>query len=389
MRYKLLGKSGLRVSELCLGTMTFMEGLSWGASRQENRQIFDEFMAAGGNFIDTANSYGTSEEYLGEFMGGDRDRVVIGTKYTGRFVGSNLPKDANGAGNHRKNMVQSVEASLKRLKTDYLDLLWVHAWDFMTPVEEVMRGLDDLVRRGKVHYVGISNVPAWVAAQANMLADLRGWTPFIGLQVEYNLIQRDAERELLPMARALELGVTAWTPLASGWLTGKYSRNVPPRLRNNMAGPKRLDDLTAAAFVRRTARNVAIVEEVIRISTELGSTPAHVALNWLRQQGMIPIMGVRKVEQLKENLACLSFELSEQQMRRLDEASRIELGYPHDFLATGMVRQHIYGGMFDLIDSHRSSKMLVSNRTATASTRSRKDAEAEKESEDYLEEFVN
>jgi aryl-alcohol dehydrogenase-like predicted oxidoreductase len=387
MRYKLLGKSGLRVSELCLGTMTFMEGLSWGASKQENRKIFDAFMEAGGNFIDTANSYGTSEENLGEFMGENRERVVVGTKYTGRFVGSNLPKDVNGAGNHRKNMVQSVEASLKRLKTDYIDLLWVHAWDFMTPVEEVMRGLDDLVRHGKVHYVGISNAPAWVAAQANMLAELRGWTPFVGLQVEYNLIQRSAERELLPMARALDIGVTAWTPLASGWLTGKYSRNVPPRLRNNMAGPKRLDDLTAAAFVRRTERNVAIVEEVIRISTESGSTPAHVAFNWLRQQGTIPVMGARKVEQLKENLSCLSFELSEQQMHRLNEASKIELGYPHDFLATGMVRQHIYGGMFDLIDSNRSPKQLASTRAATASTRQRR--ETETESENYPEEFIN
>src|ERR1700742_748733 len=220
MRYKLLGKSGLRVSELCLGTMTFGEDWGWGSSKEESRKVYDAFREAGGNFIDTANLYtnGTSESFLGKFMEGHRQSVVLATKYTNAFPGT----DPNAAGNHRKNMMQSVEASLKRLRTDYIDLYWVHIWDQITPVEEVMRGLDDLVRSGKVVYVGISDAPAWWIAQANTLAHLRGWSPFIGLQIEYSLIERTVERELIPMAKALNIGVTAWSPLKGGVLTGKY-----------------------------------------------------------------------------------------------------------------------------------------------------------------------
>ncbi|MFC1662135.1 aldo/keto reductase, partial [Gemmatimonadota bacterium] len=179
MRYKLLGRSGLRVSELGLGTMTFGEEWGWGASKKESQRIFDAYATAGGNFVDTANRYteGTSERFVGEFVAADRGHFVVATKYT-LF---NREGDPNAAGNHRKNMVQSLEASLRRLKTDYIDLLWVHAWDFMTPVDEVMRGLDDLVRAGKVLYVGISDTPAWIVSQANTLADLRGWTPFVAL----------------------------------------------------------------------------------------------------------------------------------------------------------------------------------------------------------------
>jgi aryl-alcohol dehydrogenase-like predicted oxidoreductase len=356
MRYKLLGRSGLRVSELALGTMTFMEGLSWGSLKQESQRVYETFMAAGGNFIDTANSYGTSEEYLAEFIGDDRDRVVIGTKYTGRNMASDLPKDANAAGSHRKSMARSVEGSLKRLKTDYIDLLWVHSWDFMTPVEEVMRGLDDLLRQGKILYVGISNAPAWVVAQANTLAELRGWSPFVGLQIEYNLVERSAERDLIPMARALDIGVTAWTPLASGWLTGKYSSSNAPRISGAKEGRRRLDDPVASAFVQRNERNMAIVEEVINIATEIDCTPAQVALNWLRQQSVIPVVGARKVEQMRGNLDCLKSSLSEGQMQRLNDVSKIKLGYPHDFLASGMVRHHIYGGMFEQIDDHRNPR---------------------------------
>ena len=208
MRYKLLGKSGLRVSELALGTMTFGEDWGFGASKEESKKIFDAFVEAGGNFIDTAVNYtnGTSEEYLGEFIQGKREQFVIATKYSL----TTRPNDPNGGGNHPKNLVQSVEASLRKLKTDYIDVLWLHAWDFMTPVEEVMRGLDDLVRSGKVLYIGVSDTPAWIVSQANTLASLRGWTPFIGLQVEYSLMQRAPERDLLPMAKALDIGVTAW-----------------------------------------------------------------------------------------------------------------------------------------------------------------------------------
>src|SRR6188472_3405035 len=221
MKYSLLGKSGLRVSELCLGAMTFGEEWGWGASKEECHKIFNAYVDAGGNFIDTANKYteGTSEKYIGEFIESDRDRFVLATKYT-----SNTRRgDPNAGGNHRKNMTQSLEASLKRLNTDYIDLYWVHAWDPLTPIEEMMRALDDMVRAGKILYIGISDAPAWIVSQANTVANLRGWTEFTGLQIEYSLIERTPERELLPMASALDIGVTAWSPLGGGVLTGKYN----------------------------------------------------------------------------------------------------------------------------------------------------------------------
>src|SRR5215475_2977779 len=220
MKYRLLEKNGLRVTEKELGTMTFEEDWGWGTAKDEARKVYDAFREAGGNFFDTANLYtnGTSEQFLGEFMKGHRETVVLATKYTNAAPG----KDPNAGGNQRKNMMQAVEASLKRLQTDYIDLYWVHIWDQITPVEEVMRGLDDLVRAGKVLYVGISDAPAWWIAQANTLAHLRGWSEFIAMQIEYSLIERTVERELIPMAKALNVGVTAWSPLAGGVLTGKY-----------------------------------------------------------------------------------------------------------------------------------------------------------------------
>ena len=255
MRYKLLGRSGLRVSELCLGTMTFGEDWGWGASKEESRRIYDAFLAAGGNFIDTANLYtnGTSENFLGEFIGSDRGRIVLATKYTNAMPGT----DPNAAGNHRKSMVQAVEASLKRLKTDYIDLYWLHIWDFLTPIDEVMRAFDDLLRAGKMLYAGISDAPAWVVSRANTMAELRGWTSFIGLQIEYSLIQRAPERELLPMARELEIGVTAWAPLASGVLTGKYTAAEHQQ-------PKRLQD------AKLDERKQRIVDAVQVIASESG-----------------------------------------------------------------------------------------------------------------------
>src|ERR687887_2452388 len=222
MKYYLLGKSGLRVSEICLGAMTFGEEWGWGASKEECHKIFNSYVDAGGNFIDTANKYteGTSEKYIREFIASDRDRFVLATKYT-----SNTRRaDPNAGGNHRKNMIQSLEASLKRLNTDYIDLYWVHAWDPLTPTEEMMRALDDMVRAGKILYIGVSDAPAWIVSQANTLASLKGWTEFTGLQIEYSLIERTSERELLPMASALDVGVTAWSPLGGGVLTGKYRR---------------------------------------------------------------------------------------------------------------------------------------------------------------------
>jgi aryl-alcohol dehydrogenase-like predicted oxidoreductase len=341
--------------------MGFMEGLSWGTSKQDSRKIYDAFMEEGGNFIDTANTYGdgVSEEYLGEFMAAERDRVVLSTKYAGRYIGSTLANNANCSGSHRKSLVHSVETSLKRLKTDYIDLLWVHSWDFMTPVEEVMRALDDLVRQGKLLYIGVSNAPAWIVAQANTIAELRGWTPFIALQVEYNLIERDVERELLPMARALDIGVTAWTPLSSGLLTGKYNQNGAAVSGERAATPpRRLDDPMMSRFAPRSERSVSIAEEVTRIAREMGSTPAQVALNWIRRQGVIPIFGARTAGQVKENMGCFDFNLSEDHIQRLNQVSKIRLGFPHDFLASTIVKTFVYGGMFDLIDNHRNRSLF-------------------------------
>jgi len=339
MRYKLLGKSGLRVSELCLGTMTFGEDWGWGASQEECRKMFDLFVNAGGNFIDTANRYtnGTAEKFVGEFIASERDRFVVATKYT--LVARQ--GDPNGAGNHRKQMRQAVEASLKRLNTDYIDLYWVHAWDFMTPVEEVMRGLDDLVRAGKVLYLGISDTPAWIASQANTLAELRGWSPFTALQVRYSLADRDVERDLLPMAKSFGLAVTPWSVLGAGTLTGKYN--------TESSGPKRNQSASN--------RNKKLAGEVMAIATEMGRTPSQVAINWVRQQQaqglLIPLLGARTEAQLKDNLACLEFELSSGHLKRLDEASQIELGFPHDFLTQDGVRDIVYAGMYSQIDNHR------------------------------------
>lgn len=342
MRYRLLGTSGLRVSELCLGTMTFGDVLGWGADFDESRRMFETFLEAGGNFVDTANNYtlGTSERFLGELIGPHRDRLVVATKAT--MTASR--DDPNAGGNHRKNIVQTVETSLSRLKTTYLDLLWVHAWDAVTPVEELMRTLDDLVRQGKVLYVGISNAPAWVVAQANTLASLRGWTPFVGVQVEYNLAERTAEREVLPMARALGLGVTAWSPLAAGLLTGKY------REQGGSAGPKRGD---ATTVPHHTEQTLAIGDRVVETAEEIGCPPAQVGLAWVRQQGAIPVLGGRTRAQIVDNIASLEVTLSAEQLARLDAASAIVHGYPTDFLAREGVRGSVYGGMRDRIDDRR------------------------------------
>ena len=344
MRYKLLGHTGLRVSELCLGTMTFGEEWGWGAPKDESRRVFDAFAEAGGNFIDTANHYtkGTSEQFVGEFVQGRRDRFVIATKYTL----NQRPDDPNGGGNHRKVMTEALEASLRRLGTDYVDLYWVHAWDPLTPLAELMRGLDDLVRAGKVLYVGISDAPAWVVARANTLAELRDWSPFAGLQIPYSLIERAPERELLPMAAALDIAVTAWAPLGGGTLTGKYRRERRPdgaRFAQGTWGDRYLTD-----------RNLRIAEEVTAIAEETGRSPAQVALAWVRRPRpgvMVPIVGARNLAQLQDNLQCLDFALGPEHLGRLEGVSRIELGFPHDFLL--QVRGMIYGEAADRIDDHR------------------------------------
>jgi aryl-alcohol dehydrogenase-like predicted oxidoreductase len=345
MRYKLLGKSGLRVSEICLGAMTFGEEWGWGSSKDESRKIFEAFTEAGGNFIDTADGYtdGTSEKMVGEFISKQRERFVVATKYSFNA----RPGDPNAGGNHRKNMVQALEGSLKRLGTDHVDLYWLHAWDSLTPIEEVMRAFDDMVRAGKVLYIGISDMPAWIISQANTLAELRGWTPFVGLQIEYSLIERTVERELIPMAEAMEIGITAWSPLAGGLLSGKYSKS-------NAAKKSEVGRLEKTQFVQLSDRNLMIGDAVVEVAKKMGQTPSQVALNWVRQRhNTIPIIGARKVSQVKDNMACLDFTLPGEFMQRLDEASKIELGFPHDFLAKKAVSDFLHGGTLDLIDNHR------------------------------------
>jgi aryl-alcohol dehydrogenase-like predicted oxidoreductase len=342
MKYRLLGNSGLRVSEAALGTMTFGEEHGWGSGKDEARKVYDAFREAGGNFIDTANFYtnGTSESFLGEFMKDHRQSMVLATKYSIAAPGT----DPNAAGNHRKNMMQAVEASLRRLQTDYIDLYWVHIWDQITPVEEVMRGLDDLVRQGKVLYVGISDAPAWWIAQANTLAKLRGWSSFIGLQVEYSLIERTVERELVPMAKALNLGFTAWSPLAGGVLTGKYHGHGSPE-------QGRMNSEMMKDFMPEQQRTGRIVAAVKAVSDQTCRGMAQVALAWLRYRPVpvIPIIGARKLSQLQDNLASFNLTLSAEQVNALDQVSQIDPGFPYNLYAKELVRAIRYGGVRDQI----------------------------------------
>jgi aryl-alcohol dehydrogenase-like predicted oxidoreductase len=325
MRYTLLGNSGLRVSELALGTMTFGTDWGWGAAPDAARQQFDLFAEAGGNFVDTASNYtgGSAERIVGELLSDRRDEFVVATKYSLTLRAG----DPNGGGNSRKSLVQSVESSLRRLRTDRIDLLWLHAWDFLTPPDEVIRALDDQVRAGKLLYIGVSDTPAWLIARMQTIAELRGWSPFVGLQVEYSLVARDVERELLPMARTLGLGVTAWSPLAGGVLSGKYGR----RPQASADQPRRLDVLGRRQI---DERSLAIADAVNDAARELGVPASQVALAWLRSKGgVIPILGARTAEQLADNLGCLGLTLPDDVLARLDEVGAIKLGFPHDLLA--------------------------------------------------------
>jgi aryl-alcohol dehydrogenase-like predicted oxidoreductase len=341
MRYKLLGKSGLRVSELALGTMTFGEDWGWGASKEESRKIFERFVEAGGNFVDTANNYteGTSEQFVGEFVGPDRERFVVATKYSL----SKRKDDPNAGGNHRKNMRQALEASLRRLGTDYVDLLWLHMWDYLTPVEEVLRSFDDLVRAGKVLYVGFSDTPAWVVSQAVAMAEGQGWVRPAAVQVPYSLADRGVERESLPMAHALDLAVAAWGLLEGGELTGKYSSGSDE--------PKRYGEQTPCEKIRTLAGVVAEIAE------EIGRSPSQVAINWVRQQQdraeIIPILGARTEIQMKDNLAVLDFELTPEQLAKLTDAVPFSRDFPDGFLKSDHVRGLIFGDTWEAIHQHR------------------------------------
>jgi aryl-alcohol dehydrogenase-like predicted oxidoreductase len=321
MRYRTLGASGLRVSELILGAMTFGEQGGVGAPLPECGRMLDLYAEAGGNMIDTAINYrdGASEQILGELLEGRRESFVLGTKYTV----SRDRADPNAAGNHRKNLRASLETSLRRLRTDYVDVYWVHMWDRDTPIEETMRALDDAVRAGKVLYAGISDAPAWVVSRANTLAQWHGWSPFIGLQVPYSLLQRGIERELLPMAESLGLGVTAWSPLAGGVLSGKYTRP---------GGPATNSRLTAESL---PARDHAVAQVVQDVAGDLGATPSQVAIAWTasRSRAIHPILGARSVEQLRDNLAAADLTLPPESLARLEQATGFTLGFPGDFIA--------------------------------------------------------
>ncbi|MEP4077340.1 aldo/keto reductase [Haloferula sp.] len=323
MHYKLLGNSGLRVSELCYGAWR-----GWTGPKEDCLPIYRAFLDAGGNFVDTANVYGDgrSETYLGEFCEDHREELVIATKYSGAVNATG--RDPNAGGNHRKSIIRSCEESLKRLRTDYIDVYWMHGWDEVTPVEEVMRAFDDLVRQGKVLHCGVSNTPAWWIAQANTIARFSGWTPFDATQIEYSLVERTVEREIIPAARALGMSVLAWSPLAGGVLAGKG----------------------APAPESREARILKVLEAIAK---DLGRTPAQVALSWLRQASAstIPIIGASRVDQLLDNLGCLEFKLDDQQRQSLSEASAIEAEYPMKFLRTEGMREVAFGGLFDRIDA--------------------------------------
>jgi len=329
----------LRVSELALGTMTFGEEWGWGASKEESKKVFDAFANAGGNFIDTANRYteGTSEKFVGEFINPDRDHFVVATKYTLHT----RRDDPNFSGNHRKNMMRSLDESLKRLKTDYIDLYWVHAWDYTTPEEEILRALDDMVRAGKIMYIGISDTPAWIVSRMNAIAELRGWSQFVALQIKYSLLERTVERELLPMAKKLDLAVTPWAVIGGGILSGKYNKNKDEHGRAQLY--KSVDE-----------NSLKITEEVIKVADEIGCSPSQVAINWVRQkQGIIiPIIGAKSEKQIKDNLDCLKFSLNEGQLSKLNEASKIDLGFPHTFLDSENIRDIIFGGTYDKIVNH-------------------------------------
>src|SRR4029077_12659830 len=324
--YVTLGHSGLRVSPLCLGTMTFGEEWGWGTTVAESEAILGRYLEGGGNFVDTANGYtlGHSERIIGDYFArdpGKRDRVVIATK----FFTNLYPGDPNGGGASRKSLVAACEQSLRRLQTDYIDLYWMHLWDKFTPIEETMRALDDLVRAGKVRYVGFSATPAWKTAQAQSVAEFRGWTPLVALQIEYSLIERTVEGELIPMARELGLGVTPWSPLRGGVLSGKYTRANAGQVRAD-----RGDRVTA--FLNE--RTYAIIDELARIAREIGATSAAVALAWVHSRPGVAstIIGARRLDQLDQNLAALDVTLKPEQTASLDRLSEPTLNFPAPFM---------------------------------------------------------
>jgi len=343
MRYQLFGqRTGLRVSELALGAGMFGTGWGYGAEPDEARRIFRCYADAGGNFIDTADGYqyGQSETLVGEFTSGIRDDFVIATKYTS---GAARDGGLSVTGNSRKNMVRSVEASLRRLKTDRIDLYWAHMPDGVTPMEEIVRGLDDLARAGKIIYAGLSNFPAWRVARAATIAELRGWLPIAGLQTEYSLVERTPERELLPMADAFGLGTVAWSPLGGGLLSGKYRKGEKGRATET----KRL------VHIEKDSQKTAILDVLHAVAEEIGAAVGQIATRWVSAKGVIPIIGNPTLPQIETNLGVLSVNLTSEQIHRLDEASAIALGSPHELVASANARRQQHGGRIDSVDPPR------------------------------------
>ena len=332
--YVTLGRSGLRVSPLCLGAMTFGEDLGWGSSAKDSEAIIDRYIALVGNFIDTANMYtkGHSEKIIGDHVGRDkarRDRLVLATKFSGNLY----PGDPNGGGSNRKSIVAACEQSLRRLQTEYIDLYWLHNWDKFTPIEETMAALHELVQAGKVRYVAVSDTPAWKVAQAQLIAQFRGWAPFIGLQIEYSLLERTVEGELIPMALELGLGVTPWSPLRGGVLSGKYTRQNAGTVTADR-GERVTTALGDKAY--------AIIDELIRIAAEHATTPAAVALAWVQSRPGVAstIVGARRLEQLDQNLAALAVTLGPEDVAALDKLSKPTLGFPMQFMNVATMFSH-------------------------------------------------
>ncbi len=337
MRYRVFGNTGLRVSTLALGAGNFGKGWGYGADQDEAQRIYSSYREAGGNFIDTADQYqfGQSETMLGQFMAGHRDDIVLASKFS---LGDAPDAGLQRSGNSRKAMRTSIEASLKRLKTDYIDLLWVHMPDGVTPIDELARSLDDLVRSGKILHAGLSDFPAWRIATAATLAEAKGWSQVVAVQIEYSLVERSAERELLPMARGFNLGAVAWSPLGGGLLTGKYRRGESGRKQG----------LGAVIHGEDDARKTAVLDEVLAIAEKADVAPSHVALAWVLAKGVLPIIGPRTHDQLTDNLKALDLALSPEDLERLDQASTFTLGFPHDVVAASAPA--LAGGKLELID---------------------------------------
>jgi len=322
--YVTLGRSGLRVSPLCLGTMTFGEDWGWGSDIETSTKVIDTYLDRGGNFLDTANIYtkGHSEKIIGGHLAerpGLRDKLVLATKCTGNMH----PGDPNGGGGARKTLIRNVEDSLRRLQTDYIDLLWAHFWDKDTPIDETLRAVDDLERQGKVRYFGLSDHPAWVCAMAQYESQIKGYSSIIALQIEYSLLERSIEAELLPMARHLGMGVTPWSPLKGGVLTGKHTRDTKPKEGEARTAKKEL-----------TEHEYTVIDALIKVADESGHAPAQVALAWCQHQPGVTssIIGARTLDQLESNLAAADVTLTDAQLKTLNDASQIRLAFPHDFL---------------------------------------------------------